>query len=39
MLFQVVYQVYLRSERLMKRSSSEDHHLKMKIIYDSSVDQ
>ncbi|KAG7283081.1 hypothetical protein CRUP_012974 [Coryphaenoides rupestris] len=38
-LSEVVHQVYLRSERLMKRSSSEDHHLKMKIIYDSSVDQ
>ncbi|CAL8238465.1 unnamed protein product, partial [Lota lota] len=36
---EVVHQVILRSDRLTKRSSPEDLHLKMKIIYDSSVDQ
>ncbi|CAL8342419.1 unnamed protein product [Arctogadus glacialis] len=36
---EVVLQVNLRSDRLTKRSSPEDLRLKMKIIYDSSVDQ
>ncbi|XP_061923704.1 leishmanolysin-like peptidase isoform X1 [Entelurus aequoreus] len=35
---EVVHHVYLKPERLMKRSS-DDLHLKIKIIYDYSVDQ
>ncbi|KAM7380031.1 hypothetical protein PAMP_003358 [Pampus punctatissimus] len=36
---EVVHHVYLRPERLTKRSSPEDLLLKIKIIYDYSVDQ
>ncbi|CAK6977016.1 leishmanolysin-like peptidase [Scomber scombrus] len=36
---EVVHQVYLRPERLTKRSSPDDLQLKIKIIYDYSVDQ
>ncbi|XP_032423594.1 leishmanolysin-like peptidase isoform X2 [Xiphophorus hellerii] len=36
---EVVHQVYLKPERLAKRSSPDDLQLKIKIVYDSSVDQ
>lgn len=36
---EIVHHVYLKPERLTKRSSPEDLQLKIKIIYDSSVDQ
>ncbi|RVE58168.1 hypothetical protein OJAV_G00206490, partial [Oryzias javanicus] len=36
---EVVHHVYLKPERLTKRSSPDDLQLKIKIIYDSSVDQ
>lgn len=36
---QVVHHVYLKPERLTKRSSPDDLQLKIKIIYDYSVDQ
>lgn len=35
----VVHHVYLKPERLTKRSSPENLQLKIKIIYDYSVDQ
>ncbi|XP_028292010.1 leishmanolysin-like peptidase [Gouania willdenowi] len=36
---EVVHHVYLKPERLTKRSSPEDLQLKIKIIYDRSVDE
>ncbi|XP_022075278.1 leishmanolysin-like peptidase isoform X2 [Acanthochromis polyacanthus] len=36
---EVVHHVYLKPERLTKRSSPDDLQLKIKIIYDNSVDQ
>ena len=37
--YQVIHHVYLKPERLTKRSSPDDLQLKIKIIYDYSVDQ
>lgn len=39
LVLQVVQQVYLKPERLTKRSSSNDLQLKIRIIYDYSVDR
>lgn len=38
-VFQVVHHVYLKPERLIKRSFSNNLQLKIKIIYDNSIDR